>query len=94
MNNSVINLQFIPSKTFHVLDKLCESRFIKDYTLVGGTALAMQIEHRMSEDLDFVIYAEKLNIHTIKRNNITNQTINTQSFANNLYRNTDLYKRY
>jgi len=68
MNNSVINLQFIPSKTFLVFEKLGESRFIKDYTLVGGTALAMQIEHRMSEDLDFVIDAEKLNIQAIKRN--------------------------
>ena len=68
MINSVFNLQFIPSKTFLVLDKLSESRFIKDYTLVGGTALAIQLEHRMSEYLDFVIDAEKLNIQAIKRN--------------------------
>jgi len=68
MNNSVINLQFIPPETFLVFEKLGESSFIKDYTLVGGTALAMQIEHRMSEDLDFVIDTEKLNIQTIKRN--------------------------
>ncbi len=32
---------------------------IKDYTLIGGTALAVQINHRKSEDLDFCIWTKK-----------------------------------
>lgn len=29
---------------------------IKDYTLIGGTALSLQVNHRKSEDLDFCIW--------------------------------------
>ena len=68
MDNSVINLQFMPPQTFFVFNQLAESRFIKKYTLVGGTALSVQLEHRMSEDLDFAFDAEKLNINSLKRN--------------------------
>ena len=32
---------------------------IRDYTLIGGTALAVQINHRKSEDLDFFIWTKK-----------------------------------
>ena len=37
-----------------ILPVLSEAECLKDWTLVGGTALAMQIGHRESEDLDFM----------------------------------------
>ena len=68
MDDLSFNLQFMPPQTFSVFNKLSDSRFISKFTLVGGTALAIQLEHRMSEDLDFVLDSEKLNINTVKRN--------------------------
>jgi hypothetical protein len=35
------------------LTAIAEKEFILEYTLVGGSALAVQIGHRLSEDLDF-----------------------------------------
>ena len=32
---------------------------IKDYTMVGGTALSLQIQSRISEDLDFCIWQDR-----------------------------------
>lgn len=39
-----------------IIDKIAELECIKPYLLCGGTALAMQIGHRMSEDLDFMMW--------------------------------------
>lgn len=64
----VIDLKYIPIKTRKVFEKLSETDFIRNYTLVGGTALSIQIQHRLSEDLDFIFDGDKLNINTIKRN--------------------------
>lgn len=63
-----IKPQAMPPATNLVFSKLAGQKFISDYVLVGGTALSMQIEHRLSEDLDFVIDAEKINLNSIKRN--------------------------
>jgi predicted nucleotidyltransferase component of viral defense system len=50
------------------LEILSLSLFAKDYTLVGGTALSLQIKHRLSEDLNLIYDGETLNLSTIKRN--------------------------
>ncbi|MCD4698130.1 MAG: nucleotidyl transferase AbiEii/AbiGii toxin family protein [Bacteroidales bacterium] len=63
-----IDLNCMPKNTKIVFDKLTNSAFIKEYTLIGGTALSLQIKHRLSEDLDFIYDGESLNINTIKRN--------------------------
>ena len=39
-----------------VIDDVAKLECIKPYTLCGGTALAMQLGHRMSEDLDFMMW--------------------------------------
>ena len=65
---NVIDLKFMPLSTKKVFEVLEKSTFIGKYTLVGGTALSIQIKHRISEDLDFVFDKEKLNTNTIKRN--------------------------
>ena len=39
-----------------IIDNVAQLECIKPYTLCGGTALAMQLGHRMSEDLDFMMW--------------------------------------
>jgi predicted nucleotidyltransferase component of viral defense system len=45
-------------KTLRVIDSVSQMECIKPYVLVGGTALALQLKHRMSEDLDFMRWRE------------------------------------
>ena len=45
-------------KVFEIISRL---ECIKPYTLVGGTALSLQIEKRQSEDLDFMKWLTKRN---------------------------------
>ncbi|MBN3036042.1 MAG: nucleotidyl transferase AbiEii/AbiGii toxin family protein [Bacteroidales bacterium] len=58
----------MPEPTRKVFRKLSGLPFISTYTLVGGTALAMQIRHRLSEDLDFILDGQKLSSASLKRN--------------------------
>ena len=48
--------QGLTAKVEAIIDKIAELECIKPYLLCGGTALAMQIGHRMSEDLDFMMW--------------------------------------
>ena len=41
-------------QTSAIFDSISKMDCIKPYVLVGGTALSMQLNHRMSEDLDFM----------------------------------------
>lgn len=41
-------------QTEKIFDKISKMETIKPFVLVGGTALALQINHRRSEDLDFM----------------------------------------
>src|SRR5690349_14762033 len=43
----------LAAKTLKVFKDVTKLPCIKDYVLVGGTALSLQIKHRLSEDLDF-----------------------------------------
>jgi hypothetical protein len=39
--------------TEEIFEQISKLECIKNYTLIGGTALALQLGHRLSEDLDF-----------------------------------------
>jgi hypothetical protein len=39
--------------TEEVFEQISKMECVKNYTLIGGTALALQLGHRLSEDLDF-----------------------------------------
>ena len=39
-----------------IIDNVAQLECIKPYTLCGGTALAIQLGHRISEDLDFMMW--------------------------------------
>lgn len=50
----------LPENTRKVFEWLAAEPLLKDFILIGGTALALQIGHRFSEDLDFWIPNEVL----------------------------------
>jgi len=45
-------------KTLKVIEAISNMEFVKSYFLVGGTALALQLKHRLSEDLDFMSWKQ------------------------------------
>ena len=49
----MLHSETVHPETFRVLNQLLKQDYLKNYRLVGGTALALQIGHRISEDLDF-----------------------------------------
>lgn len=56
-------LNGVPSATRAVIRR---ARSVSgQYTLIGGTALAIQVGHRMSEDLDFVTTGGRLDAREI-----------------------------
>jgi len=52
------NLNFLLPKTREVLIKLIEYEYMSNFVLVGGSALALYMKHRKSEDLDFFTYKD------------------------------------
>lgn len=67
MNDSP-NLDYLLVKTKAVLLELIKTApFLQDYVLVGGSALALHLCHRQSEDLDFFTYADNFQKQDILR---------------------------
>jgi len=60
-----LKLEFMPEATQTNFARLKDDPRLAGFTLVGGTALALQIGHRISEDLDFNIFGQKLPIRAI-----------------------------
>lgn len=60
----MLKLELMPKATQEIFDRLKDDHRLDCFSLVGGTALALQIGHRISEDLDFNIlvksYPKKL----------------------------------
>ena len=45
--------KFMPERTRHIFEVLGQEPLMRGFVLIGGTALSIQIGHRLSEDLDF-----------------------------------------
>lgn len=60
-----LKLEFMPEATQKNFARLKSDPRLAGFTLVGGSALALQIGHRISEDLDFNIFGKKLPIRAI-----------------------------
>ena len=60
----MLQLSTIDTATLELLKKLMQFAPFKDMRLVGGTALALQIGHRRSIDLDFFGNIDFQNIYT------------------------------
>ncbi len=50
--DSAIKLDFMPERTRRVFLALAQEPLMDGFVLIGGTALSIQIGHRLSEDLD------------------------------------------
>lgn len=61
----MLKLEFMPEATQKNFARLKDDPRMSGFTLVGGTALALQIGHRISEDLDFNIFGQKLPVRAI-----------------------------
>ncbi|UOD34283.1 nucleotidyl transferase AbiEii/AbiGii toxin family protein [Deferribacteraceae bacterium V6Fe1] len=60
--NDLIKLNSLLPETREVLLKLIKNcNFLKKYAFVGGSALALHLNHRKSEDLDFFTYENYFN---------------------------------
>lgn len=57
----------MPENTLNVFKKFSDTKFISNFTLIGGTALSIQIYHRLSEDLDFILDSKTINNQSIIR---------------------------
>jgi len=49
----MLQLEFMPLRTRRVFEILAHEPLMQGFVLIGGTALSIQIGHRLSEDLDF-----------------------------------------
>ncbi|MCB5190664.1 nucleotidyl transferase AbiEii/AbiGii toxin family protein [Methylobacillus arboreus] len=56
----MLNLEFVPPRTAEVFKALTRQPLMSGFNLIGGTALSLQIGHRLSEDLDFWLPAEQM----------------------------------
>lgn len=43
-------MNVLNANTKQVFEKLAQLELIKEFTFIGGTALALQLEHRISEE--------------------------------------------
>ncbi len=48
----MLHKETVSGPTLELLKKLLQDQLVRDFFLVGGTALALQIGHRISEDID------------------------------------------
>lgn len=57
----MLNLDSLPGSTRKLFEFLAQMKELETFSLIGGTALALQIGHRRSEDLDFWLPSNRLN---------------------------------
>jgi len=51
----------LSQQTEEIFEQISKLESVKNYTLIGGTALALQLGHRLSEDLDFCKWRKSKN---------------------------------
>ncbi len=61
----MLRLDTLPAATAKVFAHLYAEPLLAGFTLIGGTALSLQIAHRQSEDLDFYCPGERLPSRTL-----------------------------
>ena len=61
----MLKLKFMPDRTRRVYQALAKEPLKKGFILIGGTALSIQMGHRLSEDLNFWLPAASLSKNRI-----------------------------
>lgn len=49
----MLQKETVDPNTFSFLEQIAKQSELKEFALVGGTALSLQLGHRISTDLDF-----------------------------------------
>ena len=57
-------MKFLTDKTQDLFEELAEKSLLSEFTFVGGSAIGYYLRHRLSEDLDFFTWHEKLPVET------------------------------
>ncbi len=63
----MLQLDALAAKTRAVYDLLAQQKALENFVLIGGTAMALQMSHRLSEGLDFWLPAERMSPYAIDR---------------------------
>ena len=61
-----LKLDCLLSDTKVVLEQFIQNEYIKNFLLVGDSALSLHLCHRLSEDLDFFTFEDNFDIQMIK----------------------------
>ena len=61
-----LKLDCLLNSTRDVLQRLIQNEYMKNFVLVGGSALSLHLCHRLSEDLDFFTYEDSFDMQIIK----------------------------
>ncbi len=61
-----LKIKCLLNSTQKVLKKLIQNEYMSSFVLVGGSALALYLCHRLSEDLDFFTYEDSLDVAKIR----------------------------
>lgn len=65
--SAMLKLDALAAKTRPVYELLAQQQALENFVLIGGTAMALQLGHRLSEDLDFWLPAERMSPYAIDR---------------------------
>jgi len=57
-------MKFLTDDTYNLFKELAGNPVVSEFTFVGGSAIGYYLNHRMSEDLDFFTWYEKLPMET------------------------------
>ena len=66
----------LPRRSYELLEDLMTNKALNNFYLVGGTALSLQIGHRISVDLDLLNWEASFEIVRNKINNHIKSLIN------------------
>lgn len=57
-------MKFLTDKTYSLFEELAEKSLLSEFTFVGESAIGYYLRHRLSEDLDFFTWHERLPVET------------------------------
>lgn len=63
----ILRLDALAATTRPVYELMAQQSALENFVLVGGTAMALQMGHRLSEDLDFWLPAERISPYGVDR---------------------------
>ena len=81
----MLHTSTVEPRTLGLLKKLMSEPDLRDFTLVGGTALSLRIGHRQSYDLDLFGFPDALNIPMISALLLDYGAVEPQTTSKNIF---------